>query len=134
MDLTYTGLDELIEWLQVKPRIVDEGTFEELPSIAADIITDAQLHYVPVKDGFLRDSGQIYSTWRVSPSMVSVTFGFGNTGSGVLSYAKEQHENMFYEHKPPTGPKYLERPIMAWKDQIPKRLAARLELSLSTML
>lgn len=76
---------------------------------------------VPVDTGTLRNSGTVMPP-QVSGGGVSVELGYGGL---ARDYALVIHEapREWNWSKPGTGPKYLERPVLAAARGLPRRLA-----------
>lgn len=110
VSITLTGTDELVAALRkgVKnaPRAVAVGLNVE----ANDILRESKAE-VPFDLGVLHDSGDVEPP-RVTRRGVEVTIGYGGAAS---KYALAVHEmprsNKF--QRPGSGPKYLERPMLA---------------------
>jgi cation transport ATPase len=77
---------------------------------------------VPVDTTALQGSGMVDFP-VISGSDVSVKMGFGGAAS---AYAKVQHEELSYYHKPPTQAKYLEQPLREAAEDMGFRLAKEL--------
>lgn len=97
------------------------------------IMTDAKNHYVPVRDGHLRNSGHVVVSQLPA---IMITLGFGGPagiGTGfktnvkAVGYAVIQHENTDYAHK--VGQcKYLERPMNAAIPSMAKNVGERVHV------
>lgn len=151
-DVSYSisGSDEIISTLKKVPKWYVDAAGYEMAEIAHEVIQDAKDHYVPFKFGPLKDSGGAdeykpngsmkvpeiteIRMWFGAPVAASASLegkrlSFNEGGLSVQdasAYALEQHENLTFKHNPPpdmTGPKYLERPLLAKFDQIEERLA-----------
>jgi hypothetical protein len=100
------------------------------------IMADSKEHYVPVDLGPLKNSGKVAPP-NYAGRGVSVELSFGDAAA---AYALAVHEHPS-KHSPPswqgvhvtfspsgTGPKYLERPLMAAIPTLPHELARDLDL------
>jgi hypothetical protein len=103
---------------------------------AEEIMTVSKRDHVPVDLGPLRASGTVGDVTRRGKTL-SVPMQFGGASA---PYALAVHEHPS-DHSPPTwegkviefsptgrGPKYLEQPMRDAQPELPKRLAAHLDL------
>ena len=103
---------------------------------AQKIMADSKEHYVPVDLGTLKSSGRVQPPTYMGRT-VTVELSYGDAAS---AYALAVHEHPS-KHSPPswqgtqvtfspsgTGPKYLERPLMAAIPGLPQALARDLNL------
>ena len=111
-----TGIDELLARLSVIPQLATAGAMNGMLEIAQEVMDDSKDNYCPFQFGTLRSSGVVYA----SDDGKEVVLSYGGPGSGAEDYALEQHERMDFVH-PIGGPKYLERPVMAWTNRIVER-------------
>lgn len=103
---------------------------------AQKIMSDSKEHYVPVDLGPLKSSGHVHPPEYLGRTVtVALTYG-----DASIAYALAVHEHPS-KHDPPswqgvnvkfspsgTGPKYLERPLMAAVPTLPAELAKDLNL------
>lgn len=85
----------------------------------ANIILDKSIKQTPIEFGVLRGSGTVEET-KEDKDEYEVTIGF-NT-----EYAAAVHENLNAYHSKGKA-KYLEDPLMARVDDIPKNIAKRIK-------
>lgn len=88
------------------------------------VMTTSKRDHVPVKFGNLRATGHVEKVQRVGKTL-SVRLVYGGPSA---PYALIVHEDLIARHAPPTGAKYLERPLVDATPGMPARLAARLKL------
>lgn len=77
-------------------------------------VFDRSQDIVPIDTGALRSSGMVNQP-EVEGAEVSVTVQYGGAAA---PYAVIQHENLEYNHAPPTQAKYLETPLVERIDEI----------------
>jgi len=108
-----TGADALIARLTVIPGNAKEAALQGMLEMAEEqIIPDIKEKYVPFKYGILSSSCVAYREGD------EVRIEAGGQGSGAELYAVEQHENLTYVHPLQGGPKYIERPLIAWAEKL----------------
>lgn len=103
---------------------------------AQKIMADSKEHYVPVDLGTLKSSGKVAPPTYLGRT-VTVELSYGDAAA---AYALAIHEHPS-KYSPPswqgtqvtfspsgTGPKYLERPLMAALPRLPQELARDLNL------
>ena len=85
--------------------------------VGEEVMTESKRYYVPVKDGYLRDSGTTQAP-QVMGNRVKVVLGFGGASA---PYALKVHEapNSWGQGKN----KYLSKPLNRMRSSIPSRLA-----------
>lgn len=88
------------------------------------IMTKSKRDHVPVDLGTLRSTGHVEKVQRVGKTL-SVRLVYGGPSA---PYALIVHEDLIARHAPPTGAKYLERPLVDAAPGMPARLAARMKL------
>ena len=119
-EVQHTGFDEVMRNLarlaEGDPAIAGAVLFEE----ATDIMGDSVADYAPRKEGILAGTGHVQPP-KVSKRGASVTMGYGSL---AVRYAKVQHESLHFRHRVGQA-KYLERPLLASKRGMNRRMAAR---------
>lgn len=104
------------------PRAMGSALYQE----ANDILRVSQT-LVPVDTATLKGSGMVGMP-AISRDVVTVQIGYGGAAS---AYAEVQHEELSYQHKPPTQAKYLEQPFLeATQNGMDVRIADKLEKEL----
>jgi hypothetical protein len=116
-NVTSTGADELIARLTMLPQVANAKAMARMLDVAEQCMEDSKENYCPFLNGILRQSGVVYVAEGAGVSN-EIVLSYGGEGSGAELYAREQHENMSYDHHGIGGPKYLERAVMAWTDRI----------------
>lgn len=86
----------------------------------ANRIMNASKEIVPVKDEYLKTSGHVVPLPEYTSDGVIVKMGYGGAAK---AYAEVQHENLSYQHKPPTQAKYLEKPLLEAAQDMGFRIA-----------
>lgn len=116
-----SGLDQVRAFLrQYGPR-ARLAYRRAIRGIGETIMTDAKEHYVPVKEGHLRDSGHVEGP--VAAGDVDVlTLAFGGV---TAPYADVQHENLEFHHTVGQA-KFLEVPALRVVPGLAEELAARM--------
>jgi hypothetical protein len=122
IEFEISGLDSLMERLgsgameRIRPAIA-----RELNVIAEEVMSES-LEIVPVDTGTLMSTGHVDAPQETEEG-VSITLGYGGPAA---SYALAVHENLdpnVHWKRPGSGPKYLEIPLKAKQDSIPRRLS-----------
>lgn len=122
------GLSALISNLQEDRKKIRQEVAAELYRFAEEVMADSKASYVPVLTGALMNSGKVMPPdWDVVANTVTVVMGYGDE---AVTYALYVHENLvgwksglpINYTRPGSGPKYLERPLVAKQDELPARL------------
>lgn len=114
------GADLLIGRLEVLPGRMKEAALQGMYEFADNIVMpDSKANYCPFRFGYLSGSGVVYR------DADKVYLEYGNPqaigpekGAHPNEYAVAQHENLEYKHPGGGGAKYLELPLIKYKDEI----------------
>lgn len=102
----WDGLNNVVRRLELLTRTLPPRLAVTLYQRVEAVMTLSKGQFVPVDEGFLRNSGYVDQP-IVTPGRISVTLGYGGASA---PYARYQHENLDLKHTV-GGPKYLERPL-----------------------
>lgn len=106
---------------QSAPQAMGKALLKE-----ANQIMNASKAIVPVDTRTLKRSGYVRLPEH-SVDSVTVTMGYGGSAK---AYARVQHEELSYYHKPPTQAKYLEQPVREAVSGMAQRVAGQLSKEL----
>lgn len=114
-----TQMAQIQKNLEKAINTIDKATPQAVVFALQPIFDESQ-RLVPVKTGDLKRSG--YLEIRTTPGRGSqAEIGYGRGGRPF--YAVFVHEMIGLRHDPPTQAKFLQQPLEAQMDQIPKRMA-----------
>lgn len=121
------GLDELKKKLQELERKVVHAAEEAVHEATEDIF-DVTQERVPRGDtGLLAASGGVekMETTRTKVG-AKIHYGDSDTDRVGVFYAAAVHEILSHEHAAPTGPKYVEGPLVEGIPRIKEKLAVKI--------
>ncbi|MFE9742959.1 hypothetical protein [Streptomyces sp. NPDC006477] len=124
-DGSFDNLEKLLR--QAENEMGDKAQ-EVLGDNIQEVFDETQRR-VPKKTGMLKESGQIVWKDRSGPTRsASIVYGNSEVDRVGVFYAAAVHEILDAEHAPPTGPKYVELPLIEQEDKFKrdlKRAAAK---------
>lgn len=127
------GSPDVARLLEEATQAMIHAAAKELFTIANEVMTEAVEVYVPVEDGYLRDSGVVGSPEQVAGGGVRVRLGFGGPSA---MYAVFVHEDPEARHGAAIGKpagqqyKFLEKPALEKAAEIPDRVASAMRSAL----
>lgn len=123
MGFTFEGLAELERRLKEAEETIGKEAAKAVEANIEEIFEETQRR-VPQKTGALKESGRI--EWKDrGGDHPEATIKYGNSEVdrvGVF-YAAAVHEIMDARHDPPTGPKYVELPLIEGEEKFKRALA-----------
>lgn len=124
MDLKLEGYDAFTAALDgLLGRVTDLG-LAALKSEMDDVLDDAN-DLVPVDTHALQESGAVSDPIQIG-DQVALTIGYGGD-NGEIGYALDQHENDLYTHAEGRTDKFLEKPLLAWTSEGPRRIGVAIQ-------
>jgi len=99
-----------------------DASMSAVTQVAEEVMTDSKLNYVPVVDGYLRNSGTVTKP-TINGNKIEIRLGYGGpTALGRnVTYAFKVHEAPDYVGQGKN--KYLSRPLNAIIPKIPTMIA-----------
>lgn len=112
MGFKVTGMKEAREGFTRLRTSMSDAVDDAVGEHIQDVYDETQVR-VPRKTNALAESARVTkdSTPRTK-STHRVTYGEQGEGEGVIDYAAAVHEILDAKHAPPTGPKYVEQPLL----------------------
>lgn len=111
------GVDRALAFMEAEPRHVRRGASRGLYKFALDVMQESQA-ICPVGGpptspddrfpGTLRNSGTVRLPEETN-GVITVELGYGGA---AYDYARRQHEDLTYAHKPGQQAKFLEEPLL----------------------
>lgn len=122
MGFTWEGLAELEKRLKEAEETIGEHAEEAVKNNLEEIFKETQRR-VPQKTGALKQSGRIEWKNRGDHPEASIVYGNSDVDRVGIFYAAAVHEIMDAEHDAPTGPKYVELPLIEGEENFKRDLA-----------
>lgn len=121
MQVELEGAERLAALFQ-KAENADKGkVFDRALFDVAETILNESKELVPVDVGTLKNSGQVEDPKRDANGVeVEITYG-----GDAKAYAWRVHEDMKARHKDGQTAKYLEKPVMAYRDKFVRIVSER---------
>lgn len=121
--LEFHGLNELIKTLEKAEKEVSEKAKETVSSNIKKVFEETQRR-VPVRTEALKKSGRIeWGDETGNHISASIVYGDSEVDRIGVYYAAAVHEVLDAKHEVPTGPKYVELPIIEAKESFKKDIA-----------
>lgn len=123
MGFTWRGFEELERMLKEAEEKIGDNAAEAVKESLDEIFQETQRR-VPQKTGALKESGRI--EWKSRGGMhpeAAIVYGNSDVDRVGVFYAAAVHEIMDAEHDPPTGPKYVELPLIEGEEKFKRALA-----------
>lgn len=117
------GLAELEKMLKQAEESIAENAEDAVQNNIQEIFEETQRR-VPKDTGKLADSGRI--EWVEKSGAVReamIRYGDSNIDRVGVFYAAAVHEILDAQHDPPTGPKYVELPLIEGQDKFERDIA-----------
>lgn len=112
------GLKEGLKRIRALKKLAREAMEEVLEEGGEEILGEA-VQLAPVDTGNLRGS-KYHEPVKKKKGQLVKELGFN------ADYAFHVHENLTAYHEPPTGAKFLERPLLKYSETLKKKLAERI--------
>lgn len=122
MGFTWEGLAELERRLKEAEESIGDKAEEAVKENIEEIFQQTQRR-VPQKTGALKESGRIEWKKKGNHPEASIVYGDSDVDRVGVFYAAAVHEIMDAEHDPPTGPKYVEQPLIEGEQRFKRDLA-----------
>jgi hypothetical protein len=123
MGFTWEGLAELERRLKEAEETIGDKAAEAVKNNIEEIFKESQRR-VPQKTGALKQSGRI--EWKERGGdhpEAAIVYGDSDVDRVGIFYAAAVHEIMDAEHDVPTGPKYVEQPLIEGEENFKRDLA-----------
>ncbi len=125
-----SGMGNLKDGLGSLADRIRQAVKAELYQLAEEVMT-ASKEVVPVDTGVLMSTGHVELPEEEFGGGISVSLGYGGPAA---PYAMQVHEDLdphVHWHRPGSGPKYLENPLLQKEPDISDRLAGAIQDELS---
>lgn len=109
MGFTVTGFDEAIRKFEEAKDKIDENIDKRVHDVMKDVFAETQRR-VPKETMALMRSGRIEKDDETGKE--SIVYGNSEVEGVGVYYAAAVHEILDAKHAPPTGPKYVELPLV----------------------
>lgn len=129
MGFTWEGLADLERMLKEAEETIGEKAEEAVRNTIHEIFEETQRR-VPQKTGALKQSGRIEWTKHGNNPEAVIRYGNSEVDRIGVFYAAAVHEIMDAEHDPPTGPKYVELPLIEGQERFKRALVKAAERAL----
>lgn len=119
--------NKLQKQLRKASKPFDDHASNAVKEHVDEVFDETQVR-VPKKTTALQNTGQVVENQAGKhQASRSIWYGEPGEGEGIVDYAKAVHEILDAEHSPPTGPKFVEQPLIESVGDFKKKTAEEME-------
>lgn len=128
MGFSMDGLDDLKEKFKRMGEKISDAAEKAVKDTADDIFDETQLRVPKGPTGALQASGHVKDGENTNTRKTRIIhYGDSDVNGVGVDYAAAVHEILHAEHAPPTGPKYVEGPLVEGIPDFKKNLVEKME-------